>query len=119
MNFNLRGEAMRRSEKTAEYIFNENSVTSQLLAVIGTGEKAAVTSKQIKQSFGLTERELRKIVERCRRNGIYVLSSENGYFYPSCIDEVIAFVKRENGRIRNQCITLAPLKRYLKQLDSG
>lgn len=119
MNFNLRGEAMRKSEKTAEYLFNENSLTAELLAVIGTGEKAAVTSKQIKQSFGLTERELRKIVERCRRNGIYVLSSENGYFYPSCIDEVIAFVKRENGRIRNQCITLAPLRRYLKKLDSG
>lgn len=110
---------MRKCEGKARHIFNENSLTAQLLAVIGTGEKAAVTSKQIKQSFGLTERELRKIVERCRRNGIYVLSSENGYFYPSCIDEVIAFVKRENGRIRNQCITLAPLKKYLKRLDNS
>lgn len=110
---------MRRSEKTAEYIFNENSVTAQLLAVIGTGEKAAVTSKQIKQSFGLTERELRKIVERCRRNGVYILSSDNGYFFPSSKEELQRFIRRENSRVKNQCITLLPMKRYLKQLDSG
>ena len=110
---------MRKCEAKARHIFDENGLTAQILAIFGTGEENATTSKQIKQSFGLTERELRKIVERCRRNGIYVLSSENGYFYPSCIDEVIAFVKRENGRIRSQCITLLPLKRYLKKLDNG
>ena len=110
---------MRKSEQKARHIFNENSITAQVLAVLGVGEQNATTSRQIKRAFGLCERDLRKIVERCRRNGIYVLSSENGYFYPSCIDEVIAFVKRENGRIRNQCITLAQLKRFLKELDKG
>ncbi len=110
---------MRKCEGKARHIFNENSLTAQLLAVIGTGEKAAATSKQIKQSFGWSERELRKVVEHCRRNGIYILSSDSGYYFPSCIDEVKAFIKRENGRIRSQCVTLAPLKRYLKQLNNS
>lgn len=110
---------MRKSEKTAEYLFNENSLTAQLLAVIGTGEKAAVTSKQIKQSFGLTERELRKIVEKCRRSGIYILSSDSGYYFPSCIDEIRTFVQRENRRIKSQCVTLSPMKRALKELDNS
>ncbi len=110
---------MKTHEDKADFLFHENSVTAQVLAVIGTGEKAAVTSKQIKQSFGLTERELRKIIEKSRRSGIYILSSENGYFFPACIDEVKAFIKRENARIRSQCITLSPMKRYLKLFDSG
>lgn len=110
---------MKKCEAKARHIFSENSLTAQLLAVIGTGEKAAVTSKQIKQSFGLTERELRKIVEKCRRSGIYILSSDSGYYFPSCIDEVKAFVRRENGRVRSQCATIASIKRLLKELDSG
>ena len=110
---------MRKCEGKARHIFDENSLTAQILAIFGTGEENATTSKQIKRSFGLTERELRKIVEKCRRSGIYILSSDSGYYFPSCIDEVRAFVQRENRRIRSQCITLSPLKRYLKKLDSG
>ena len=41
---------MKTHEDKADFLFHENSVTAQVLAVIGTGEKAAVTSKQIKQS---------------------------------------------------------------------
>lgn len=110
---------MKKSEEKAEYLFDENTLTAQVLAVIGTGEKAAVTSKQIKQSFGLSERDLRKVVEKCRRSGVYILSSENGYFFPANRDELQRFIRRENSRIKNQRKTLLPLKRYLKQLDSG
>lgn len=110
---------MRKSEAKSEYLFREGNLTADFLAVLGTGEENAVTSKQIKQSFGLTERELRKIVERCRRNGVYILSSDNGYFFPSSKEELQRFIRRENSRVKNQCITLSPMKRYLKRLDSG
>lgn len=110
---------MRKSEKTAEYIFAENSVTAQFLAVLGIGEENAITSRQIQKAFGISQRDLRKIVAYCRRNGIYILSSDSGYFFPSCIDEVKAFLRRENGRIRSQCVTIASIKRLLKELDSG
>lgn len=110
---------MKKSEEKAEYLFDENTLTAQVLAVIGTGEKAAVTSKQIKQSFGLTERELRKIVEKSRRSGVYILSSDNGYFFPANKDELQRFIRRESRRIRSQITTLSPMKRALKELDSG
>lgn len=110
---------MRKSEKSAEYLFNENSLTAELLAVIGTGEKAAITSRQIKQSFGLSERDLRKVVEKCRKSGVFILASDQGYFFPASKDELQRFIRRESNRVKNQCIAIAPLKRYLKQLNNS
>lgn len=107
---------MRKSEKSAEYLFDENSVTAQVLAVLGTGEQNAATSKSIKRAFGLSERDLRKIVERCRRSGIFILSSSAGYYYPANKGELEEFIRRESRRIKSQCVTLSPMKRCLKRL---
>lgn len=110
---------MKTHEDKADFLFHENSVTAQVLAVLGTGEQNATTSRQIKRAFGISERDLRKIVERCRRSGVYILSSENGYFFPANRDELQRFIRRESRRIRSQITTLSPMKRALKQLDSG
>lgn len=118
MNFK-RGGQMRKSEQKARHIFNENSLTAHILAVIGTGEENAVTSRQIQRAFGVNQRELRKIVEKCRKSGVFILASDQGYFYPASKDELQRFIRRESNRVKNQCIAIAPLKRYLKQLDSG
>ena len=110
---------MRKSEESAKNLFNENSVTAQVLAVLGTGEQNATTSRQIKRAFGISERDLRKIVEKCRRSGVYILSSDNGYFFPANKEELQRFIGRESRRIRSQITTLSPMKRALKELDSG
>lgn len=109
---------MQKSEPKAEYLFSENSLTAELLAVLKAGEQNAVTSRQIQKAFGLTQRELRRIVETCRKKGVYILASDSGYFFPENDDELRRFIRRENSRIKNQCITIAPLKRYLKELDN-
>ena len=110
---------MNKSEEKAEYLFAENSLTAQFLAVLGTGERSAISSKQIQKAFGISQRDLRKITERCRRAGVYVLASSAGYFFPANRDELQRFIKRENRRIKSQCVTLSPMKRALKELDSG
>ena len=110
---------MKKCEAKARHIFSENNVTAQLLAVLGIGEENAITSRQIQKAFGISQRDLRKIVERCRRNGVYILSSDNGYFFPANKEELQRFIKRENRRIKSQCVTLSPMKRALKELDSG
>ena len=109
---------MRKSEEKAEYLFAENSVTAQFLAVLGTGERSAISSKQIQKAFGLSQRELRRIVESCRKKGVYILASDSGYFFPENDDELRRFIRRENNRIKNQCIAIAPLKRLLKEIDN-
>lgn len=107
---------MKTHEDKANFLFHENTLTAQVLAVLGTGEQNATTSRQIKRAFGISERDLRKIVERCRRNGIFILSSSAGYYYPANKGELEEFIRRESRRIKSQCVTLSPMKRYLKQL---
>ena len=109
---------MQKSEPKAEYLFSENSLTAELLAVIGTGEENATTSKQIQKAFGVSQRELRRIVESCRKKGVYILASDSGYFFPENDDELRRFIRRENNRVKNQCVALAPLKRLLKEIDN-
>lgn len=110
---------MKKCEAKARHIFNENSLTADFLAVLGIGEKNAITSRQIQKAFGISQRDLRKITERCRRAGIFIVASSAGYFFPANRDELQRFIKRENRRIKSQCVTLSPMKRALKQLDSG
>ena len=110
---------MKKSEPKAEYLFNENSVTSDFLAVLKVGEENAVTSRQIQRAFGVNQRELRKIVEKCRKSGVFILASDQGYFYPASKDELQRFIRRESNRVKNQCIAIAPLKRYLQRLNNS
>lgn len=110
---------MRKSEAKSEYLFREGNLTADFLAVLKAGEENAISSRQIQKVFGLNQRELRRIVETCRRKGVYILASDQGYFYPASKDELQRFIRRESNRVKNQCIAIAPLKRYLKQLDSG
>lgn len=107
---------MKTHEDKADFLFHENSVTAQVLAVLGTGEQNAVTSRQLQKAFNISQRDLRKTVERCRRAGVYVISSNSGYFFPKDVSEIRQFVRRESRRIKSQCVTLSPMKRYLKQL---
>lgn len=109
---------MRKCEIKAEHLFSENSLTAELLAVLKAGEQNAVTSRQIQKAFGLSQRELRRIVESCRKKGVYILASDSGYFFPENDDELRRFIRRENNRVKNQCVALAPLKRLLKEIDN-
>ena len=110
---------MQKSEPKAEYLFRENNLTAELLAVLKAGEQNAVTSRQIQKAFGVKQRELRKIVEKCRKSGVFILASDQGYFYPASKDELQRFIRRESNRVKNQCIAIAPLKKYLKRLDNS
>ena len=109
---------MQKSEPKAEYLFSENSLTAELLAVLKAGEQNAVTSRQIQKAFGLRQRELRRIVESCRKKGVYILASDSGYFFPENDEELRRFIRRENNRIKSQRVALAPLKRLLKEIDN-
>lgn len=110
---------MRKCEQRANHLFSGNGVTACILATLKQGEENAISSRQIQKVFGLNQRELRRIVETCRRKGVYILASDQGYFFPKDVSEIRRFIKRENSRIKNQCISITPLKRFLKELDKG
>lgn len=107
---------MKRCDPSAAYLFNENSVTGDLLRTLQAGEQNALTSHELQALFGITFRELRLIVERCRRTGVYIITSNEGYFYPNSIDEVNGCLRRTNNHVKNLAVTFAPLRKYAREL---
>ena len=72
-----------------------------ILDFIPTGEENAVHSAEICTRFGLTERERRKLFERLRNAGAVICASDNGFFKPSDLTELTAYIGRESARSRS------------------
>ena len=108
---------MKRCDPSANYLFEENSITGDFLRTLQAGEENALTSHELQALFGITFRELRLIVERCRRTGVYIITSNEGYFYPNSIDEVNGCLRRTGSHVKNLTVTFAPLRKYARELN--
>lgn len=108
---------MNRCNERATYLFDGDDLTADLLNTLRTGAENGMTSKQLQAMFGITFRDLRLIVERCRRTGVYIIASNEGYFFPSTADEVQRFLKRENAHLLSLTQTLQPLREYAGSLE--
>ena len=91
------------------------SVTELILATIGTGENNAVNAEQLSMITGLNDRELRKAVERLRRGGYVIISSESGYYYPETVEEVKRYIGKESRRARSIFFTLRSARELLNK----
>ena len=57
------------------------------------GHERAVSGRQLEQSQRTSENELRKQVNRLRRDGIPIASSQDGYFYAVTAGEVYTTIQ--------------------------
>ena len=89
-------------------------IEERLLSIIGKGEENAVTQKEITALTGLPPRETRLILERARKAGTVICSSNAGRFFPQTIEELEHYVLRVQASVRAQCIALAPARRLLR-----
>lgn len=96
------------------------NVSEMILQAIGTGESGAVSAEQLTMITGLNDRELRKAVERLRRDGYVIISSEGGYYYPETVEEVKRYISKESRRARSIFFTLRSARELLNRwTDSG
>lgn len=89
----------------------------ELLSLIGEGEENAVHARDLSRFFGLEEREIRRTVERLRRSGAVIASSQNGYYFPSDARELGEFVRKEERRAKSVFYTLRAARRLLKEMN--
>lgn len=92
-----------------------NTIEKQLLSLIGTGESNAVTQQEITSLLGIDDRETRLILEKARKAGTVICSSNAGRFYPESVEELQAYINRIQAAVRNECISLAPARRLLRE----
>lgn len=96
---------------------NHIETTPQESAIIGfirKGEENAIHREELAKLTGMRERELRIIIERLRRSGAVIASSQAGYYFPADEAELSAFVRKEERRARSIFYTLKNARKSLK-----
>lgn len=105
-----------KPQKTAEsrqrnYTINEADLSTSephktILGLIGSGKNNAVHLDELCIKTGFENRYVRKRIEELRRNGKIIISSNDGYFLPSCRFELEQYIKRETHRAKSIFFTL-------------
>lgn len=99
--------------------FNTNHLNVQ--GFLLEGEANALPMRELARLVGVSERQMRKIIERERRNGSMILSSDNGYFLPSpdCERyEIRRYIHRADARMVTNRNTIRAMKDRLKELEA-
>lgn len=86
-----------------------------IVTLLREGENNAVHGAELARYVNMDARELRQAIEKLRRNGVIIASSQKGYYYPANTGELAAFVRKEERRARSVFYTLRAARQLLKQ----
>lgn len=103
------------------FIDQSNIKRRGVQAFLLEGEANALPMRELARLVGVSERQVRKIIERERRNGSMILSSDNGYFLPlpDCERyEICRYIHRADARMVTNRKTLRAMKDRLKELEA-
>lgn len=114
-------QANERASTDAAFINQSNIKRRGIQAFLLEGEANAMPMRELARLVGVSERQARKIIERERRNGSMILSSDNGYFLPSpdCEQyEIRRYIHRADARMVTNRNTIRAMKDRLKELEA-
>ena len=114
-------QANERASTDAAFINQFNIKRRGIQAFLLEGEANALPMRELARLVGVSERQARKIIERERRNGSMILSSDNGYFLPSpdCERyEIRRYIHRADARMVTNRNTIRAMKDRLKELEA-
>lgn len=77
------------------------------------GKSAAIPGDTIRGELGLTTRQFDRILYR-ERKACNKSTAGGGYYLPSCVGDVIEFVRVQESRIKKHAVTLRAARAYLK-----
>lgn len=84
---------------------------SKLLMHIDFGEENAVSMKELARILDASCRDVRRMIESARTDGIIIASSDKGYFYPARKRELADYCSRTALRIQSAVLAFAPAYR--------
>ena len=114
-------QANERASTDAAFINQSNIKRRGIQAFLLEGEANALPMRELARLVSGSERQARKIIERERRNGSMILSSDNGYFLPSpdCERyEIRRYIHRADARMVTNRKTIRVMKDRLKELEA-
>lgn len=107
------------SDKT----FNRHSNTNRrgIQAFLLEGEANAIPMRELAKLMGVSERQVRKLAERERQNGAFVISSDKGYFLLSSENpkyELNRYIHRMNARVSSNRKAIRAMTKRLEELEA-
>lgn len=114
-------QANERASTDTTFINQSNIKRRGIQAFLLEGEANAMPMRELARLVGVSERQVRKIIERERRNGSMILSSDNGYFLPSpdCERyEIRRYIHWADARMVTNRKTIRVMKDRLKELEA-
>lgn len=106
---------------SADTSFNEHSNTNKrgIQAFLLEGEANAIPMRELAKLMGVSERQVRKLAERERQNGAFVISSDKGYFLLSSENpkyELNRYIHRMNARVSSNRKAIRTMRKRLDEL---
>lgn len=119
-------EAKERDMCVSISRYNSTSFSGsrQAAAYLLHGQENAIPARELANLMGYADtRPLRLAVERARREGVLILSSDAGYFLPSLDEaeaeqEIQRYVHRVDARMKSNRLSVRACKRYLRRCRS-
>lgn len=85
--------------------------------LIPRGAENAVPMRDLAKVSGLTERGVRKAIERMRRNGVVICSGDGGYYLPANTAELSDYLNRMTKRAETTFLCLQSARALLRKFD--
>lgn len=98
-------------------MFDSLSKWAWLTDHIPYGRADAISADDLSTLMGFDKRELRRAVEKARRDSILICGDERGYYKPESYAEISSYVHRVRSRIRTASVCLAPFIREIRQAE--
>jgi len=90
-----------------------------IIDYIQTGKANAISRQQLSDLTGLSDREVRRLIEAARQHhAICNLQDGKGYFMASNIQEALAFVNIQNSRGRAVFDATAGAREFIRHYDN-
>ena len=101
--------------------FNEHSNTNKrgIQAFLLEGEANAMPMRELARLMGVSERQVRKLAERERDNGAFVIASDKGYFLPSADNpeyDLKRYIHRMDARVSSNRKAIRTMRKRLDEL---
>ena len=95
----------------------ETAPYSRVLSQLRDGAVNGVHLRDLERLTGLNDRELRRSIEYIRWHGVVILSGMQGYYLPVGLQEVRAYMRREERRAKSTFFTLKATRKLEKRLS--
>ena len=79
------------------------------------GKDNAISTPELARVMEITEREVRKLITEARIQGEPILAGSTGYFLADTNDEIAEYVESRQKAVKTTCMSIAHLRRKLKE----